>query len=94
MWDSRVPFDQFETFRTGQRVWQPFVDGEVGLSHRFRSDDDEAVALYNGEIYNSRQVGNAWECHESRRSECFARCQLDLARDTLTGLMVSWDPGS
>lgn len=60
MWDSRVPFDQFETFRTGQRVWQPFVDGEVGLSHRFRSDDAyEAVALYNGEIYNSRQVGNA-----------------------------------
>ncbi|CAK9109864.1 unnamed protein product [Durusdinium trenchii] len=48
---------------TGERVFQPFVDGE-------------AVAVYNGEIYNSRQVPSGFSQRHSYRSdgECLLPC--------------------
>ncbi|CAJ1432078.1 unnamed protein product [Effrenium voratum] len=48
---------------TGERVWQPFADGEV-------------VAVYNGEIYNSRQVPAGFGGRHLYRSdgECLLPC--------------------
>ncbi|CAE7693363.1 unnamed protein product [Symbiodinium necroappetens] len=52
---------------TGERVWQPFVQEKV-------------VAVYNGEIYNARQVPQGFEDRHLYRSdgECLLPAYLHL----------------
>ncbi|CAE7764740.1 unnamed protein product [Symbiodinium sp. CCMP2592] len=52
---------------TGERVWQPFVQ-------------DKVVAVYNGEIYNARQVPQGFEDRHLYRSdgECLLPAYLHL----------------